>query len=99
MKFTIEDKKKKELFISIFHLLKNSSSQINATFETNKLHIQGMDKSHVCLFDLNLTNKWFDSYKVENKENICFDTGIFYSIISTKCDDQSLIIKKESDEN
>ena len=54
MKITISDKKKKDLFISIFHLLKYSSNQINAMFTSDNLHIQGMDKSHVCLFDLNI---------------------------------------------
>jgi proliferating cell nuclear antigen len=96
MKFTIEDKKKKENFISIFHILKSSSSQINASFDKSRLHIQGMDKSHVCLFDLNLTDKWFNSYEVNDKEEFCFDTNIFYSIISIKSDEQSLIIKKDS---
>jgi len=99
MKFTIENKKKKDTFISIFQLLKCSSSQINATFDTDNLHIQGMDKSHVCLFDLNLNKQWFNSYEVISKENICFDSSIFHSIISTKSDEQSLIIKKESDDN
>jgi proliferating cell nuclear antigen len=68
-------------------------------FDTNNLHIQGMDKSHVCLFDLNLNKQWFTSYEVDSKENICFDSSIFHSIISTKCDEQSLIIKKNSDDN
>jgi proliferating cell nuclear antigen len=99
MKFTIENKKKKEIFISIFQLLKSSSSQINASFNANNLHIQGMDKSHVCLFDLNLNKQWFTSYEVNTKQNICFDSSIFHSIISTKGDEQSLIIKKETDDN
>jgi proliferating cell nuclear antigen len=98
MDFTISDKKKKETFISIFHLLKSSSSQINATFHNNKLHIQGMDKSHVCLFDLNLNSNWFNKYSIDNKFECCFDTNSFYSMISVKGDDQSLVIKKVSDE-
>lgn len=98
MNITIEDKKKKDIFISIFSLLKSSSSQINATFETDVLHIQGMDKSHVCLFDLKLSNNWFTSYQVSEKQDICFDTSIFYSMISAKSDDQNLIIKKVADD-
>ena len=98
MDFTISDKKKKENFISIFHVLKNSSSQINATFNNKNLHIQGMDKSHICLFDLNLKSSWFDSYNVDKKFECCFESGFFYSVISIKGDDQSLVIKKNSDE-
>jgi proliferating cell nuclear antigen PCNA len=98
MKLTIEDKKKKDIFIYIFHLLKNCSSQINATFNTDHLHIQGMDKSHICLFNLTIHQSWFDSYIVNDKEDICFDSTIFYSMISTKGDDQSLNIRKITNE-
>ena len=98
MDFTITDKKKKETFISIFHLLKSSSSQINASITKEKLHIQGMDKSHVCLFDLNLNSEWFEKYSINNNFDCCFDTASFYSMISIKGDEQSLVIKKNSDE-
>lgn len=98
MKITVKDKKK-ELFISIFHLLKNNSTDIHANFNSTRLHIQGMDKSHICLFNLTLNNDWFEFYEIQNEENICFNTNIFYSIISTKSDDQDLVIKKEDDDS
>jgi proliferating cell nuclear antigen len=93
MNITISDKKKKDLFISIFNLLKNSSSQINASLSQDVMHIQGMDKSHVCLFDLTLKKEWFSDYNVSEHTNLCFDSSIFYSMISTKCEDQHLVIK------
>ena len=93
MKLLLKDKKKKDIFISIFHLLKNASSQINVMFEAERCHVQGMDKSHVCLFDLSLRNTWFDSYEASGV-NLSFDSSIFYSMISTKSDEQDLIITK-----
>jgi len=99
MNITISDKKKKDIFISLFHLLKSSSSQINATFKTDCLHIQGMDKSHVCLFDLSLKDNWFNNYEVSEPTNVCFDSSIFYSMISTKNDEQNLEIKKENEDS
>jgi len=98
MNITIGDKKKKDLFISIFSLLKNSSSQINTTFNSDHIHIQGMDKSHICLFDLTLTKNWFSQYEVTSPANLCFDATIFHSIISTKSDDQHLVIKQFEDD-
>lgn len=95
--FVISDKRKKEIFISIFNLLKSSSSQINLTINKTTFHIQGMDKSHVCLFDLKLYFEWFDYYEVNKKYELCFDTGTFYSIISTKCEEQSLVLYLEED--
>jgi proliferating cell nuclear antigen len=99
MNITISDKKKKDLFISIFSLLKNSSSHINATFSSDIIHVQGMDKSHVCLFDLTLQKDWFSNYQVATSTNLCFDANIFYSMISTKGDDQQLVIQKVEDDS
>lgn len=98
MNIIISDKKKKDLFISLFHLLKCSSPQMNASFLKDKLHIQGMDQAHVCLFDLNLTKEWFNKYDIENEENVCFNSNIFYSMISVKSDSQQSTLKKTGDE-
>jgi proliferating cell nuclear antigen len=92
MKIQICDKKKKEIFVSLFQVLKNCSSLINITFESELAHIQGMDKSHVCLFDVKIDKKWFSNYEIDETIKICFDSSVFHSIISTKSDNQDLII-------
>lgn len=97
IQLTIKPKSKKDVFMSIFQLLKNSTSTITAIFEPTHLHIQGMDKSHVCLFNLQLYANWFDEYCVPVKQEISFDSTIFHSIISTKCDDHHLIIKHNNE--
>lgn len=84
MKIVISDKTKKDLFIAIFQILKSCSSQVSVQFSNEKLHIQGMDKSHVCLFDVNIVGSWFNEYNVDEEKNICFDTSVFYTVISTK---------------
>ena len=97
MQIKITDKKKKDIFVSIFQVLKNCSSLISITFEPELAHIQGMDKSHVCLFDSKLNAAWFSEYNIENEIKICFDSAVFHSIISTKSDNQDLIIKMDDD--
>jgi len=95
--FVISDKRKKDVFICIFQLLRNSTSQINLIINKTTFHVQGMNKSHVCLFDLKLSFEWFDYYEVNEKYELCFDTGTFYSIISTKADDQCLVFYLDDD--
>ena len=97
MQFQINDKNKKDIFISIFQVLKNCSSIISCTFEKEVLHIQGIDKSHICLFDVKLNKNWFDEYIISEKKIISFDSNIFHSIISTKSDNQNCIFKIDSD--
>ena len=97
MKIVISDKKQKDIFISLFQLLKNCSSHVNINLYTEYLHIQGMDKSHICLYDVKIDKKWFTSYEIFKKTQICLDTSVFHSIISTKSDNQDLVIIMEND--
>jgi hypothetical protein len=55
------------VFVSLFQILKNCSSVISATFSSDSLHIQGMDKSHICLFDAKINSQWFNGYEIGNE--------------------------------
>jgi proliferating cell nuclear antigen PCNA len=92
MNLKISDKHKKDLFIALFQCLKNCSSIINISFDIEKVHIQGMDKSHVCLYDLCIQNKWFNTYNVEELINLSFDANMFHLIISNKSDGYDILI-------
>jgi proliferating cell nuclear antigen len=100
MKIQINDKKKKDLFVSLFHILKSCSSTMNLSLTSDSMHIQGMDKSHICLFNVILNSKWFDEYKIDNNSKISFSSSVFYSIISTKTENQNLnIFMKNQDDD
>jgi proliferating cell nuclear antigen PCNA len=99
MKVTVSDKCKKDLFLAIFQILKNCSSLICVKFMQEKMHIQGMDKSHVCLFDVNINKTWFNNYDITEEKQICFDANIFCSIISTKGEGLDINIYTEGDDN
>jgi hypothetical protein len=67
MKFSIIGKTEKELFVSLFQLLKNSSTTISIIFTEEYLHIQGMDKSHICLFTpFLISNAHFEMRVINN---------------------------------
>ena len=75
----------KNTFISLFGVLKNCSNLISIYLSDNTLHIQGMDKSHICLFEVKIHKKWFQIYEKERSDidNICIDSVVFYNIISS----------------
>jgi proliferating cell nuclear antigen len=77
MRLTIENKTKLEIFVAIFQLLKNWSSHINMNFEKGKLSIQSMDKSHVCLANIEIKDKWFYNYECSNNTKISVDSSHF----------------------
>ena len=99
MKITIRDKHKKDLFIALFHILKNCSTIINISFDIENVHIQGMDKSHICLFDIYIQKKWFNNYEVDELTKVAFDINVFHLIISNKTDGYDILIHSESEDN
>jgi len=99
MKVTISNKNKKDLFVALFQILKNCTSVVTVIFEKEKLHIQGMDKSHICLFNVNIQKKWFDEYIVEEETSISFDASIFHLVISTKQDSHNMIIHFDGEDS
>ena len=97
MKFSILEKSKKDILIAIFQILKNCSSIVTLTFNVDHLFIQGMDKSHVCLYDIKIMNSWFQTYQkeVQDADTISFDTHTFHTIISTNQESHSIIVQYE----
>jgi proliferating cell nuclear antigen PCNA len=97
MKVTISNKNKKDLFVALFQILKGCTSVVRVIFQQQQMYIQGMDKSHVCLFDAKINSTWFSSFEISKDVNLSFDSNVFYSIISTKSDSQDLIITMDDD--
>jgi hypothetical protein len=93
MKFTIKEKSKKDIFISLFQVLKNCSSLVNMMFKEDHLYVQGMDRAHVCLFDLKIMSPWFESYekKQDDSATVCVDSHIFHQILSFTQDKDTIV--------
>ena len=102
MLLTIKNIYKKNLFVSLFNLLKNFTSLINLMFFEDHIYIQGMDKSHVCLYDIKLQKDWFDSYSLDTQNDMkvaAFSVTIFSKIISTVESDKILKIYFEGEKD
>jgi proliferating cell nuclear antigen len=82
MKLTIDEKSKQEVFIAIFQLLKNWGSFVNMNFESDKMFIQTMDKSHICLADIFVSSSWFSTYKCDTPCRISVDSSSFALLMS-----------------
>jgi proliferating cell nuclear antigen len=100
MKISLVDKIKKDLFIALFNIIKTNTSSICCIINSEKLYIQGMDKSHICLFDININKKWFNEFELseDKQEIITFDTQKFYTIINTVSESQTINIYTKTDD-
>jgi proliferating cell nuclear antigen len=97
MRLTIENKSKQEVFVAIFQLLKNWSSHINMHFEKDRLYIQSMDKSHVCLADIEIKSKWFSEYDCINNNKVSVDSNHFAILMNYALKHDSIELKFEDE--
>jgi proliferating cell nuclear antigen PCNA len=66
-------------------------------YKKNELYIQGMDKAHVCLFEVKLQNSWFNEYKSkDDDEFVTVDSHIFFNILSIIEEKQTLCLWYDS---
>ena len=98
MRFEITDKKKREIFITIFNHLKTFTDSIVLNIEPNRLYIQGMDTSHICVYELILQSAWFQGWDITETHVFGLSLPIFNKILHICSDKQSIQIHSENGE-
>lgn len=81
MKFEISSSLKVLKLIEIFKMIKHLGSYCTLFCKEDYIYIQCMDGSHVCLLDVKIMDKWFDSYEGE-EEMISFGSGSIVKILN-----------------
>lgn len=98
MKIVINENYQKTHIIALFHLLKSCTSCVCMMFQKDLLHIQGMDKSHICLFDIKIAKMWFSEYNCDD-ERYCVDTHTFYNIINSSGETHDIVLSSTENED
>jgi proliferating cell nuclear antigen PCNA len=98
MRILITDSHKTNKIYIIFNYLKQFSDTVVLNFDESGIYIQGMDSSHICLFECKLTREWFDNYDYCTDKNgdvkeIGISTKILGKVISTFDEDQDMEIE------
>lgn len=81
---TIKNNNKCETFVNIFQHLKLFSQNVNLTFSEEKLFMQGMDSSHVSIFELQIMSDWFDVFEVAESATIGINSSTLFRIMNTR---------------
>jgi len=63
MRFTISKKEKVKQLNDIIKKMQKVCPEVNFVFDIDGLYAQGMDSSHVIIFELKLKKEWFDFYE------------------------------------
>lgn len=97
MRLEIKDTKKCNTFITIFNNLKYITDKIHIIVNKDHLYLQGMDNSHVCIYELHMYDKWFDTWNVENEMTFGFYLPIFNRILNIHNEKQGIIVELNDD--
>lgn len=99
MNITLKDKVKVSQFSSIMKNLKNFSSDIEIIIDKNRLYAQGMDSSHVCLYELVLHNDWFCEYNVDKSCVLGLNCEMLSKVLNCLSNEQfiTMIYNEEKD--
>ena len=94
MKLVIEDPKTAAKFETLFSNLVALTEFVKICITDDGLHIQGMDQSKVCLFDIVLKCEWFTIFETDDTDPSVFTVParIFHKVLSTYKPDQCLEI-------
>ncbi len=101
MNIVISNSTKAKIFTNIFQNIKHFCDHINILFRQDGLYAQGMDNSHISIFELTIPTVWFDAYRFEYKSDIQIglSVGLFFKILNTRDEGQEIFIKYDKDNN
>jgi proliferating cell nuclear antigen len=98
MNLIIANKSKLEAFVAIFQLLKNWGSHVSLLFDKDKLYIQSMDKSHVCLADIIIKDKWFSQFNFTKINKLSVNSTHFSILMNYALKHDALELKYDENE-
>lgn len=95
----VSEPSKARAFSAIFQNMKHFCDHVNVVFEKERVYAQGMDNSHISIFELFIPCEWFDSYNHPEDDNIVvgINVGLFYKILNTRDEGQEIFIKYDSE--
>ena len=97
MRVSINDLKKAEQFVNLFQFLKLFTSNLNISFRKECFYVQGMDPSHVSVFEASLHSSWFDEYDIEEDTVIGVNVNTLFKILNIRSETHRIILINNED--
>lgn len=97
MKIIIENANKCETFVTLFTHMKHFAEHINFIFQEDGLFVQGMDMTHVIIFEVTLPKTWFHLYELDKNVTIGINTHIIAKVLGVYDKTQQIELSTEID--
>lgn len=93
---TINNSFKVTQFNTILQNLKGISNSLLLNCDEKGIYAQGMDGSHVCLFELKIGDDWFDEYECDEACSMGINCEMLYKILSCLKEGQHISMKHDN---
>jgi len=95
----IEKGNKSFIFSEILKKIKIFTDTMVINFNDNHMYIQGMDSSHIVIFELKINSTWFDTYLITKEHNYEYgiNTNIISKILSVRDENQHIRLHQDDD--
>jgi proliferating cell nuclear antigen PCNA len=94
-----DDSDKASMFCNIIHNLKQFSLDVVVIMlDGKRLYMQGLDSSHVSLFEIDLKKGWFETYNWTKKDecSIAINPSLLDKALSTKQPGQNVVLEHKN---
>ena len=92
MHLVISNKDRAKAFTALFQNMKLFCEHVNLMFDSERLYAQGMDSSHISVFEVIIPAAWFDEYVQEGSCVLGINTLLFFRILNTREEGQHINI-------
>ena len=89
MKICINTSEKVQIFKTIVACIQQFTNELNIIVSDEKVYIQGMDQSHISMYEVTLTRDWFETYDVDHDNTYGIDCNYLHKILSVNISDCS----------
>jgi proliferating cell nuclear antigen len=99
MEISLKASPKLDTFAGLFQHIKLFGEKINVMFGPDKMYVQGMDNSHISIFEIHLPNTWFDQYTTSDTGVTIGINGHFlFKVLSTRERSHDMRLYLDSDD-
>ena len=95
------NKRNLAIFCQFVENIRNISDFITFHFQNNQLYTQGMSEDHCSIFEMIISNEWFEFYekKETDCETVTLRTSTLAKVLDTRQKSQFLVIEYEGNPN
>jgi len=96
MNVVIKNRENARVFSSMFQNIRLFCEHINLMFSADRLYAQGMDSSHISIFELSIPKTWFDTYEYTSEQSsivVGVNVALFFKILNTREDTRENHVK------